>query len=328
MVLAGVCGARAQNTHDVRGYVQELDATKGSITLTVISQGKIVGVKTFSLPKDIPVVNLAGQTLKLSDVQPEGLATLKLNVLEDVVSVLAPLPSVRGSLIAVDPKESTIIVNLLPGPRTIAISPTTKIYLDGQPAALKDLTAGAEAGVTFTQDRNSVVEVRSGKWVSHQLLPMKRIGVLVDVDKDKRLARVFRTNPKGDISMLHELPLAKDATFSLSYQGVPVRALKIEEVTKGFSMTYWLDPVYKRVVHLDLDIPLLARRQVKALDRKSGNLTILDDEVEKVLTLSPRVMIIGPRGAGKLDDIAPGHLVDCGLHADRKQIEVLVLSPE
>ena len=324
ILLAGACGASAQNTHEVRGHVQELDASKGTITLTVLSQGKIVGVKTFRLLKtDIPVSNLAGQTLKLSDVQPEGLVTLNLNAAEDVVSVLAPLPNIRGSLIAVDPKGSTLILNLLPGPRTItAISPNTKIYLDGKPAALKDLTVGDAAGVTFTQDRKSVVEVRSGKWIGPQLPPMKRLGVLIDVDKDKRLARVFRTNPKGDISMLHELPLAKDATFSLSYDSVPIRALRIEEVTKGFSMTYWLDPVYKRVVHMDLEIPLLARRQVKAFDRKSGSLTILDDDVDRVLTLSPQVMVFGPSAASESsDEIVPGGIVDCGLHADRKQID-------
>jgi len=51
-------GAGAQ---EVRGYVQEVDATQGVITLATFLKG-IVSVKSFSLLKaDIPVVNLAGQ---------------------------------------------------------------------------------------------------------------------------------------------------------------------------------------------------------------------------------------------------------------------------
>ena len=47
-------------------------------------------------------------------------------------------------------------------------------------------------------------------------------------------------------------------------------ALKIEEVTKGFSMCYWTEPVYNRIVHMDLDMPLLARRQVKPSTGKNA----------------------------------------------------------
>jgi hypothetical protein len=86
-----------------------------------------------------------------------------------------------------------------------------------------------------------------------------------------------------------------------------------------------MEPVYHRIVHMDLDMPVLARRQVKSLDRERRTLTILDNDVERVLALSPRVKVLSPRGAGKLEDVVPGLIVDCGLHADRQQIEVLVV---
>lgn len=70
-VLLALAAAGAALADDVRGYVQELDATKGTITLTFFIRGQ-VSVKSFNLLKpDIPVVNVAGQELKLSDVQAE-----------------------------------------------------------------------------------------------------------------------------------------------------------------------------------------------------------------------------------------------------------------
>ena len=321
MVLAGAGSAAAQ---DVRGYVQEVDATKGVITLATFFMGK-VSVRSFSLSKaDIPVVNIAGQALKLSDLQTEALVTLKVNTQEEVVSIIAPLPMVHGALTDVDPKKGELVLKLLAGPRTIALAPETKIYSNGAQATLKDLPMGSFIRVTFTQDQKSVVEVKSGKGVFYPQ-PVKRMAVLIEMDTDKRLARIFTSSLKGDVSKLRDVPLAKDATFSFDYLGRPIRALKIEEITKGFTTYYWVEPVYKRIVHMHIEMPILARREVKALDLENRRLTILDNDVESVLTLSPRLKILSPTGAGKLADIKPGAFVDCGLSPDRQQIEVLVV---
>jgi hypothetical protein len=322
LALAGT-GVGAALAQDVRGYVQELDATKGVITLTFFLRGQ-VSVKSFSLSKpDIPVVNPAGQALKLSDVQAESLVTLEFNAEGDVVSILAPLPTVHGPLTDVDAKKREIVLKVLTGPRTIALAPATKIYLDGEPAALKDLAVGALTRVTFTPDRESVFEVRAGKGVNHPK-PMKRMGVLIEIDAKNRLARYFASSPFGDVSMLRDVPLANDATFSLCYQHRPIRTLQLAEITKGYQTFYWVEPVHKKVVHMDVEMPLLARRTVKALDPEKGSLTIVENEVEKVLTLSPKVKVLGPAGPGKLADVVPGMSVDCGLHPDRKHVELLV----
>jgi hypothetical protein len=323
MVLAGACGVGAQ---DVRGYVQEVDTTRGTITLTLFRMG-LPGA-TFRLPKaDIPVVNLAGQALKLSDVQPEDPVTLKLNSTgEDVVSIIAPLPAVYGPLTAVDPKKGELVLKLRTGPRTIAIPPETKILLHGMPATLKDLTVGDITGVTFAQDQKSIVEVRSGRAVGTPPMPTRRMGVLIEIDKDKRLARFFRTGAiGGDMGVLREVPFAKDVTFSLYYQGEPIGALKMEEITKGFDTIYWVDPVFNKIVHIDLHMPILVQRKVTDVDRKTGRITILNDDVESVLTLSPRIKVQNERSAATLDDIKPGIMVDCGLHPDRKQVELLIV---
>ncbi len=231
----------------------------------------------------------------------------------------------HGPLTDVDAKDGVLVLKLLSGPRTIAISPEAKIYANGELATLKDLTVGNFTRVTFTQDQKAVVEVRSGKGVGNYPQPMRKQGILIEMDRDKRLARVFATSAKGDTNMLREEPLAKDATFSLDYLGRPMFAVRMEEITKGLTTHYWLEPVYHRIVHMHLEMPLLVRREVKALDQENRNLTILENDVERVLALSPRVKVLSPRGAGKLDDIVPGAIVDCGLNPDRKQIEVLVV---
>src|SRR5437773_2002628 len=79
---------------------------------------------------DLPVTNLAGQAVKLSDLQAESLVTLKLNSEDFVVAIVAPLPTVHGPLTDVDAKKSEIVLKVLTGLRTIALAPDTKIYLD------------------------------------------------------------------------------------------------------------------------------------------------------------------------------------------------------
>ncbi len=322
LALAGACGAGAQ---DVRGYIRELDATKGTITLTVFSQGKISGA-TFRLPKgDIPVSNLTGQALKLSDVQPEDLVSLKLNSTgEDVVSIIVPLPIVYGPLNIVDTKKGELVLKLRTGPRTIAIPPETKILLHGMPATLKELTVGDITSVIFTQDQKSIVEVRSGRGAGIPPMPMRRMGLLIEFDKERRLARVFRTQVLGgDTGVLREVPFAKDVTFSLNYHGEPICELKMEETIKAVDTIYWVDPVFSKIVHMDLHMPILVQRKVKDFDRKTGRITIFDDDLERVLTVTPRVKVLSEGGTKTLDDIQPGVIVDCGLHPDRKQIELL-----
>lgn len=323
-VLLALTGAGAALAEDVRGYVQELDATRGVITLTRFSRGK-VSVESFSLAKpDLPVVNLAGQAQKLSELQAESLVTLRLNDDRDVVSILAPLPTVHGPLVDVDAKKSAIVLKMLTGPRTIALAPETKIYVDGASAALKDLAAGTFTRVTFTQDQKAVVEVRSGKGVNHPQ-PQKRMGVLLEMDAKNRLARFYASSPFGDASMLRDVPLASDATFSLCYLHRPIRALQLAEITKGYQTFYWTEPVYKKVVHMNIEMPLLARRMVKALDRENRSLIILENDKEKVWTWSPTLRILGARGPGKLEDVVPGVAVDVGLHPQRTHIELLAV---
>src|SRR5262249_42085476 len=153
-----------------------------------------------------------------------------------------------------------------------------------------------------------IVVVRSGRGIGSPPQATRRLGTLIEIDRDRRLARVFRTGGGplgGDVGVLREVPLAKDATFSLNYQLEPICTLKMEEITKGFDTIYWVDPVFNRVVHMDLQMPLLVRRKVKDFDRKTSNITLLQDDVESVMTLSPRVKVLSGRGAGSLDDVRP-----------------------
>ncbi len=78
-----------------------------------------------------------------------------------------------------------------------------------------------------------------------------------------------------------------------------------------------------KIVHMDLHMPILVQRKVKDFDRKTGRITIFDDDLECMLTLTPRVKVLSEGGTKTLDDIQPGVIVDCGLHPDRKQIELL-----
>lgn len=82
----------------------------------------------------------------------------------------------------------------------------------------QDVRGYIRESVIFAQDQQSIVEVRSGRGFGIPPMPLRRMALLIEIDKERRLARFFRFGgPFGDKGVLREVPFAKDVTFSLDY---------------------------------------------------------------------------------------------------------------
>jgi hypothetical protein len=137
--------------------------------------------------------------------------------------------------------------------------------------------------------------------------------------------QVFILALSGDHSLLRELPLAKEPSFTLLYNGRFFRELAESELSRGLRVHFWTDVATRKAVHLEVEMPTLGRRLVKAIDRAKGQLTLEDAEGDRVLALAPQVRVLTEHGPGRLEQVQAESVFSCGLSPDRKTIEVIHL---
>jgi hypothetical protein len=326
--LTAISIGNAQDTSgQARGYVRALDADNGTITLSLLTGKSKVEyrLKTFNLLKpDIPVQNQAGRPLKLRDVEEDALVTLKLNSEDDVVGIVTSLPTLTGILWRIEPKERLLVVKSALGERAVQVPADAKVLYSNSAVTFESLKSGGNISVLYSDDPKKVLEVRMGKGVVALPKPLKSMGTLIDIDHDKQFARIFAAKSMGDWYTLHETPLSRGATFTLMFVGRPLREIPSSEVIGPLTGTYWTEPVTSKLVHFDLEMPVLNQRTVKAIDMEKRLLTIVDRTSDKSFSLSAHVRIANK--AGKAVELRAGAVVNIGLHPNRRQVEAIVVS--
>jgi len=315
--------ALAQEGKEVKGVLQEIDATVGTVALLLGDGPKTMRVKTFNLARpDLPVTDAAGQALKLTDLKPDQRVYLKIAA-DDVVAIRLAPPSLYGTLVRVDVEQRLVTLKMSMGERAVSIPAEAKIVNGQQPVQLNDLKTGFPVLIALSPDRKTVLEVRTGKGVMPIIRLQKVIGILIDVDRDKKTVDILVSAQDGDHNLLRHLTFTPDPSFELLYQSRPFREMTLDEVARGNKVTVWTEVDTKKVAQLDLEMPTLARRAVKTFDAGQGRLVLEDSEGEKIFQLSPQVRVQTATGAGRLADIRPGVGVSCGLGPDRRRVEVV-----
>src|SRR5581483_5970166 len=175
---------------------------------------------------------------------------------------------------------------------------------------------------SLSEDHKTVIEVRVGKGAMPLARLVKGTGTLLDFDAKAGEAKVLVTSG-GDVSLLREVTLSKDISFNLLYQSKPFRDLMREEVHRGVKVHFWTDFTTRKLVHVEVEMPILARRTVKSFDPESRQLVLEDADGDKMLTLTPqaKIHLIGKTGA--LADLKAGVSASCGLSPDRKHVEIV-----
>ena len=101
--LFGSAGRSQEKEKDVYGTFQSIDVEKGTITVTLPPNNK---AQTYNFSKrDIPIRHPLGKALKFADLQPKGRLNLKLNAVEDVVSMRDESDCDWGVVVSVDPDK-------------------------------------------------------------------------------------------------------------------------------------------------------------------------------------------------------------------------------
>jgi len=308
-----------------RAVVQEIDTATGTITviLTEGRKNRAARVRTFNLLKpDLPVTDATDKVRKLTDLQPDDRVMLKV-VDDDVVAIRLAPPLLYGTLTRVDPQERALVIRTRIGDKSVTVPAAAPVYDRNEPARFEDLKAGLVVYVALADDQKTVLEVRAGKTPLPVAKLTKGTGYLIDIDRDRPAVQILVHAHAGDISLLRDLPVAKDATFGLLHDGRPLRDVALDELSRGVKVYYWTDSATRKLAHLGVELPVLGRRVVKALDRERRQLTLEDPEGDKVLRVAPHVKVLTARGPGALAQVRPQAVVRCALSPDRRTAEVI-----
>jgi hypothetical protein len=335
VVLLAACAglvassAVTKEPKEIKAVVHGVDATAGTITVLVGSGAKTQRVRTFNLARpDLPVTDAAGQPLKLTDLHADQRVFLKTAPDEDIVAIRLAPPTLFGTIAKVNAAERTVVLRTHTGEKTVAVPAGAAIVAHGQAAKLADLKPGTLALVSFTPDRKTVRELRTGQNLVPLTRLVKSVGILIDVDRDRRTLDVLLNySSGGDTSALRRMALDAGASFALLDRGRAFRELTFDELARGVKVTFFTEVDTKKVSHVDVEMPFLGRRTLKAFDAGRRRLVLEDADGERVLELSERAKVRTPAGPGRVEDLRPGLAVSCGLSPDRRRLELVQVLP-
>lgn len=330
LVLSSMNSGVAQELKkDTRAVIQEINAATGTITVILTDGTKSLAdrVRTFNLDKpDLPVTDSADKPRKLTDLQEDDRVFLKLRD-DDVVAIRLAPPVLHGTMVNLNSKLRTFAVRTKIGDKAVVVPATAKVYDTNQPARFEDLKAGAPVVVVFAPDQHNVTEVRVGKTT---LLPLVKLtkgtGFLLDVDPDRHVVQIVSNTSVGDTSFLREIPLSKDASVGLLYKAKPFREVPLKELARGVKVQFWIDTNTRKLAHVEVEMPILGKRVVKAIDRERKLLTLADaDGGVRTLLISPKISVRTAKANAKIEDVLPSMVVTCALSADRRTVEVITI---
>jgi hypothetical protein len=321
--------ARGQESKkEVRAVVEEIDAELGTITVILADAGKSRAdrIRTYNLARrDLPVMTGAGKAVKLAELKQEDRVVLSV-IGEDVTAIALAPPQLFGPVTKIDPASRSLEVRSKLGERTVTVPPTAKILGPGSELQFEDLKPGALVLVELAADQKTVLDVRTGKNLQPAAKLFKGVGYLIDIDRERATAQLLINSAGGDHSLLREVPLARDASYSLLLRGKPYRDLGAEEVSRAQKVFYWIDVATRKLAHLQIEMPILGRRTVKAVDRERGEITVEGIDGERTVKLAPRTRIVTAQGPAELEALAQKS-VTVGLSPDRTTAEILTVVP-
>jgi RNA polymerase sigma factor (sigma-70 family) len=143
--------------------VKAVDPAKNTITFDEDKSPPDVAGITFPLAKNVDIT-VDSQPAKLADVPTGALVNLTLSVDRKTARVIQAVGSGMEHVIvkAVDPARCTItIANTKAGERTLAVSRSAEIMIDGKPGKLATLPSKAIANLWLRADQSTVQRVEA-----------------------------------------------------------------------------------------------------------------------------------------------------------------------
>lgn len=339
-----------------RGVVKMIDASAGTMTVTVFEGRESTAEKTNTIAKDAEVAlgafgDRRGLGLlkegKLADLAAGATVSLALSADEKLVeSIVAEGPVVRGLLKSVDAANNTLAVSLFadrrreeaPEEKSYTVAREAEVAIDdgrGRRFSLKegklaDLAAGASVTLRLSVDQKQVMDiVAEGPSLN---------GIIKALDAGKfSITLALGRGRGGEAPDERALVLSTDALVLLDDgkgRRSSLKEGKLSDVPLGAAALVKLSADQKFVTLVRAEGPSVAGT-LKTIDAANGTVTLViggrgDDPQEKTWPVAKNARIVFDGNEAKLADIKLG---DTGLFAmlrlslDQKTVQGIVAGP-
>lgn len=326
-LLCLVPSAAAQQK-EIRGTLQTLDAQVGTLTIAQPPRGE---EKTFSLSsRDIPVADAAGARLTLSDLKKLHRVALTTSADDDIVAIRLESEFDWGVVTDVDVARREIIANISHTPRPLRITPKMRVSLDGNDAStinladVKPWSHGVK--VLLTPDRTGIQEmwIERGKHHSNPYCRRPTVtGFLVRHDPVAKSLTLVTT----DRYQTMEFEYDSWTQLRLVHYFQTLRNVPIDQLRSPCKASIGYDSDTKRVGVISLEVAMVYRRHVAAIDLQARQLTLAASEegpAERFVIAADARIVRQGKKQSTLTDVKENYLVSLGLSPDQQ--EVLYLS--
>lgn len=309
---------------ELRGTIRELDLKTGALILQPPGEDKPVALSLAA--KELPITDSLGAKLSLADLRPEQRIVAKLRADDEVVAIRMDGPYQHGTVKKVDVAGRIIIYKDVFAEKTLVVPAEMKIVVLGKEQPLDQFKPGDPIQFLYSLDKKRIVQIQTGKG-THARDPYLRVarhyGILTDLDSMKRTTQIFVQSL--DAGVVKNYDISPDAYLRTMYHFKPVAEVGFEQFAKWIKVHYFVDRDTGKIINIDADLPVMARRKVLKVDAKAGQITVEDAMKEKTLLLAAEVKVYTPRGDGKVADIAVNRIINCGLSLDRSRVEIVYM---
>ena len=325
MLVLPLASIAAAQEKEVLGTLQSLDPELGTLSVNQPPKGQ---EKSFSLvKKDLPITDASGARLKLTDLKKYHRLVLTTANDEDVTAIRVESNFDWGVVLQVDVARNELLANMSHTPRPLKITPQMRVSLDGKTGSSVDLREvkpwSHGVKVLLTPDRTGIQEMWITKAKYHANPYCHRIsvtGFLVRHDPVKKTLSLITSDRyqlmEFDYDSWTQLRLVLNAYSAL--RDVPVSQLQSPaKVIIGY------DSDTKRATSINLEVPMVSRRHVAAIDLAKRKISLQASEGSPAedfqIAADAKITRLG-KELCVLADVKVNYIVSLGLSLDQKEV--------
>ncbi len=318
--LSVAVGRSQEKEKDVCGTLQSIDVDKGTITVTLPPYNK---PQTYNFSRrEIPIHHPLGQALKFEDLRPKSRLNLRLNTIEDVVSMRDDSDYEWGTVLAVDPDKKEFLARCGHAFKTLKIDDIPFRFND-EKGAIKNLKPMQGIKLILAPDRQKVVEIRAGKGVASgnpYCRFINQSGYLLKKDDARKIIQI---GSLGDRTRILEFTYDAWTGVRLVVTAHVLRTISMDVVNPPGKVILHFESDRQRISALDVDVPIINRCVVKSYDKEKRALTILTDQEGNAETIPIAADVTMVKDGVRVEpfkEIMEKRLVTLGLSLDQKEI--------
>lgn len=317
----------AQTKTEIRGTIKKLDLENGTLAFKPLYSDKILALSLAG--KEVPVTNIVGQRLPLTDLQEGQRAFITVVERTEIVAVQLEWPTYWGALQKVEFETGKLYLQNNLRDLVLPLSRDVPLVIDGKPGRWNELKDGQALKATVSVDGKKLLQVHAGKDIfprdPHRQLRYLN-GVILDVDPGPKKLQILIHNTSEPLS-LEWVPVHPEAPIKINYHKRWIMNGSFEDFHKLVSIHFVRDEETQTIELVEAEVPEKTFRKV--LRFEAGKTVVYEEQrEEKSLPLSAdfKVFLAG-KGEGKVSDIDLERRLNLGLSLDRSRV-ITIFVPE